>query len=73
MERHTDLVVRHYQRYTSEERAMRAASHRLGPRQRLAVGEYVYTHPYVPGRAFSTRAQAARAGLLALERRDERR
>lgn len=74
MERHADLVVRHYERYTPEQRANRAASHRLGPRQRLAVGEYIYTHPYVPGVAFTTRAAAARAGLLALERkRDDRR
>jgi hypothetical protein len=58
-------VTRHTQRYTPEQRATQAASHRLGPRQRQAVGEHFYTHPDVPGRAFSTRGQAARAGLAA--------
>lgn len=55
-------VVRHFQRYTAEQRASRAASHRLGARQRGAVGEYFYTHPAVPNVSFPTRRQAARAG-----------
>jgi hypothetical protein len=59
-------VVRVFQRYTSEERMNRAASHRLGHRQREAVGEFYYTHPAVPGLAFETRGRAARAGLAAL-------
>lgn len=54
-------VVRHFQRYTAEQRADRAASHRLGPRQRQSVGEYFYTHPDVPGRCFPTRGRAAQA------------
>jgi hypothetical protein len=59
------LVVRHFQRYSSEERAARAASHRLTEGQRRSVGGYFYTHPAVPNVAFSTRAQAAWAGLTA--------
>lgn len=57
----TRRVVRHFQRYTPEQRASRAASHRLGHRQRTAVGEYFYTHPDVPGVAFPTRSAAFRA------------
>jgi hypothetical protein len=45
-------IVRHWQRYTPEERANRAASHRLGHRQRTALGEFFYTHPDLPGVAF---------------------
>lgn len=55
-------VVRHFQHYTSQQRADRASSHRLGPRQREAVGEFFYTHPDIPDRAFPTRGAAARAG-----------
>lgn len=58
-------VVRHFQPYTAEQRADRAASHRLGHRQRAAVGEHYYTHPDVPDVAFRTRTAAARAGLRA--------
>lgn len=56
-------VVRHFQRYTPEQRADRAASHRLGHTQRHAVGEYFYTHPDVPGLAYPTRTAAAHAAL----------
>lgn len=56
-------VVRHFQRYTSDERADLAASHRTGHLQRHAVGEYFYTHPNVPGIAFGTRQAAALAGM----------
>jgi hypothetical protein len=58
-------VVRHFQRYTAEQRTTHAASHRLGHRQRTAIGEHFYTHPDVPGRAFPRRDLAARAGLAA--------
>jgi len=58
-------TTRHFQHYTSEQRADRASSHRLGPRQRLAVGEYFYTHPDVPGRSFPRRSRAARSAVLA--------
>lgn len=56
-------VVRCFQRYSSEARANHASSHRLGHRQRQAVGEFYYVHPNVPGRAFSTRMAAAVAAL----------
>lgn len=59
-------VSRHFQRYTSTQRANRAASHRLGPRQRQAVGEHFYTHPAVPGRGYSSRRAAALAAVAAL-------
>jgi hypothetical protein len=58
-------VTRCFQHYTSDQRANHASSHRLGHRQRQAVGEFFYVHPAVPGLAFSTRGQAARAGLEA--------
>lgn len=55
-------AVRVFQRYTSDERASHAASRRLGPRQRAAVGEFFYTHPHAPGLAFPSAAAARRAG-----------
>lgn len=58
-------VERHFQRYTSEQRANRAASHRLGPRQRQAIGETFFTHPAVPGKAFATPREAAQAAVRA--------
>ena len=54
-------VVRHFQRFTAEQRTDRAASHRLGHRQRQAVGDQFFTHPDLPGRSFNTRRAAARA------------
>lgn len=51
-------AVRCYMHHTSETRAMHAASHRLGHKQRQASGEVFYVHPMVPDRAFST-AKAA--------------
>ncbi|MEU3452246.1 hypothetical protein ABZ671_01185 [Micromonospora sp. NPDC006766] len=56
-------TVRHFQRYTDEQRANRAASHRLGHRQRQAVGEVFFTHPAMPGRAFGSRRAAAEAAV----------
>jgi hypothetical protein len=56
-------VERRFQRYTSQQRADRAASHRLGHRQRQAVGEWFYTHPDVPDLAFDNRWAAAREAL----------
>lgn len=56
-------VVRNFQPFTSEQRANHAASHRLGHRQRERVGEFFYTHPDVPGAAFTTRKRAAEAAL----------
>ncbi len=56
-------AVRHFQRYSDEHRADRAASHRLGHQQRRAVGEFFYTHPGAPGRAFDSRRAAGRAAV----------
>lgn len=61
-------AVRHFQRYTSEQRADRASSHRLGCRQRLEIGRVFWTHPDVPGTAFDTRKLAGRAGEAARPR-----
>jgi hypothetical protein len=63
LKRERRRVVRCFQHYTSEQRADRASSHRLGHRQRTAVGHYYYTHPDVPNLAFPTRTAAARAAL----------
>ena len=56
-------VTRFLQRYTSDDRAMHAASHRLGYRQRTAIGEYFYCHPEIPNLSFPTRKRAAEAAL----------
>lgn len=56
-------ATRSFQRYTSEQRANHAASHRLTPGQRQATGEYYYTHVHAPGLAFGTLTQAERAGF----------
>lgn len=58
-------AVRHFQHYTSEQRAGMASSHRLGYRQRAAIGSVFWTHPDVPGTTFPTRARAARAAAKA--------
>jgi|GEM_PF-3386263 len=63
LQRELARVVRGFQRYTAEQRAGRAASHRLGHRQRTAVGEEFFTHPDLPGRAFDTRKAAALAAI----------
>lgn len=55
------VVTRCFQRYTSEQRADMASSHRLGHRQREAVGEFFYINSMFPGRAFSTRKAALEA------------
>jgi hypothetical protein len=65
-------VIRHFQKLTSEQRANRAASHRLGPRQRTAVGEYFYTHPDVPGTSFESRKRAAEAAVAEPGKRRKR-
>lgn len=57
------LVVRIFHHYSGESRANHAASFRLGHQQRCRLGEFFYTHPTVPGVAFSTRKAAAEAAL----------
>ena len=58
-------VVRCFHAYDSTTRANHAASFRLGHRQREAVGEFFYTHPAIPNRAFQTRKAAALAAIEA--------
>lgn len=50
--------VRCFFKYTSECRTDRVASHRLGHRQRAAIGEFYYTTPFIVDRAFSTAKSA---------------
>lgn len=59
-------AVRHFQRYTSEQRMNMAASHRMGHRQKHRVGEYFWTHEFCPGVAFDTRKAARIAALQTL-------
>jgi len=56
-------VTRCFQRYSAEDRASCASSHRLGHRQRAALGEYFYVASNVPNTAFPTRGQAVRAAV----------
>lgn len=59
----TKRVVRCFNAYSSETRAMHAASFRLGPQQRVSLGDFYYVHPDIPNVAFSTRGRAAKAAL----------
>lgn len=59
-------IARCFQRFTDDQRANMAASHRLGYRQRQAVGDFYYTTTFAPGIAFSTQRQAARAAQAAI-------
>jgi hypothetical protein len=54
-------VTRCFQRYSSEDRANHAASHRVGYLKRQAVGEFFYVSSLVPGLAFPTRSRAEQA------------
>jgi hypothetical protein len=56
-------VIRHFCRYTGEQRANHADSFRLGYKQRKADGHFFYTHPDIPGIAFDRRKQAAEEAL----------
>lgn len=56
--RKTHPAQRNFHQYDSETRSMHAASHRLGHRQRNAVGETWYSHPMCGNIAFPT-AKAA--------------
>lgn len=59
-------AVRCFERYDHHARSLKMASHTQGFRQREAVGEFYYTHPFVPDRAFATRGAALRAALATL-------
>lgn len=54
-------ATRCYEHFSSEQRANLRASHRLGSQQRQADGEFYYTHPMVPNRAFRSAGDATRA------------
>lgn len=56
--------VRHFQPYTSEQRADLAASHRLGHRQRCSPGQFFWTTEARPGVAFPTRKAALAASKV---------
>jgi|TARA_E500000318_G_scaffold110111_1_gene124722 hypothetical protein len=58
-------VVRNFQPYSSDTRAMHASSTRIGHRKRQSVGEYFYTHPEIPNIAFDQKKKAAFAALSA--------
>jgi hypothetical protein len=58
-------AVRCWNPYSAENRANRAASFRLGFRQRQELGHYFYIHPMVPNRAFDTAKQATTAAYTA--------
>lgn len=57
---------RGFQRYTTDQRANLASSHRVGFRQRQAVGEVFWTHPLCPNVCYPTRAAARRAAIARL-------
>lgn len=61
--RRANPATRCFQRYSNIDRADMAASHRMGHRQREAIGEFFYTHPLVPGLAFPTRTRAEQAAF----------
>ncbi|NJM67870.1 MAG: hypothetical protein HC851_20470 [Acaryochloris sp. RU_4_1] len=67
-------VTRLFHHYTHHERVARAGSHRLGHRERDAVGHYIYTIAQRPGVCFRSPSDARRAAHrkaveLALEQR----
>lgn len=57
---------RGFHRYTSQDRADRRASFRLGYRQREMIGEVFWTHELAPGLAFPTKNAAYRHVLSKL-------
>jgi hypothetical protein len=56
-------VTRCFHSYSSEQRADLAANFRAGYQQRRSIGEFFYTHPDVPNRAFPRRKLAAAYAL----------
>jgi hypothetical protein len=54
-------------KYSSQDRANLAASHRLTPGQRASMGEYFYVHPLQPSIAFPTRKRALTAAWRAYQ------
>ena len=60
-------VTRCFHRYSHVERADRSASHRLGFRQREAVGEHFYVSDLIPGIAYPSRSRAEWATIQTIE------
>ena len=58
----TPTITRCFYRFDAGQRADHAASHRLGHRQREAIGEFYWVTDAVPGIAFPSR-KAARAAI----------
>lgn len=54
-------VNRLFHHYSHNERCVRAGSHRLGHRERNAVGHYIYTIAGIEGVCFRSPSQARRA------------
>lgn len=51
-------ATRNFSKFDSFQRSDRRASHRLGFKQRVQVGEYFYTHSLLPDICFPTAKQA---------------
>lgn len=56
-------VVRCFNKFDHDHRAMLAASPRSHHRQKVSTGDFYYVHPEVPNTAFTTRTRAAEAAL----------
>lgn len=56
--RRAEPAVRHWHKYDVNQRTEVASSHRQGFRQRQAIGEFWYSHPRIPDRAYDTAKQA---------------
>jgi hypothetical protein len=59
-------AVRCWQKFSSETRANLMSSHRVGFRQKERFGEFYWTHPLIPNRAYPTRKAAYSAALETL-------
>ena len=51
-------ATRNFDKFTAEQCANHASSHKMGFRQRQAVGQFFYTHKLCPSIAFDTAQQA---------------
>lgn len=59
-------AVRCFHHYTSEQRSDLQSAHTQGYKARNRIGDVFWIHPFIPDRAFDTRAQALRAALRTL-------
>ena len=62
-------ISRVFERYTHDERALLASSHRVGYRQRESKGEFFWVTELVPGIAFPSRGRAIAAAETELDKR----